>query len=83
MLELQSGWLKGMRLLSDPLPSQPEASAVVLIERGEVLPRLVKVRSQPQFRCTGLKGGLMTSSRAPLVDNEVSFSLAMGVTKSW
>ena len=77
MLELQSGWLKGMRLL---FPSQPEASTV-LIERGEVL--LVKVKSQPHFRCTRLKGGLMTISRAPLVANEVSFSLVLKVTKSW
>ena len=61
---------------------------MVLIERGEVL-SLVKVRSQPKFRCTGIKGGLMTSSKALLVDNEVSFSLGlthvlhMGVTKRW
>ena len=55
----------------------------------EVRFSLVKLKNQPKFRCTGIKGGLMTSSKALLVDNEVSFSLGlthvlhMGVTKRW
>ena len=62
-----------------PLPSQPGA--------GTVRFSLEKVRSQRKFRC--IKGGVMTSSKALLVDNEVSFSLGlthvlhMGVTKRW
>ena len=40
ILELQSGWLKGMRFLSRASQEQgTQRQAVVLIERGEVLPR--------------------------------------------
>ena len=57
--------------------------------KKEVRFSLEKVRSQPKFRCTGTKGGLMTSSRALLFDNEVRFSLVlthvlhMGMPQCW